>query len=86
MYGLCNMECSKNCLNESCSINGECDLGCATNFYGKKCNIPCPETCNEVVTGPLCLQENGICKNGLRYGTTSDIFRPGMYSLICPSC
>ncbi|KAH3798987.1 hypothetical protein DPMN_152591 [Dreissena polymorpha] len=44
-------------------------------FYGKKCDIPCPDNCAEVVTGSVCSQ-NGVCKNGFRNGTTSESCRP----------
>ncbi|KAH3798892.1 hypothetical protein DPMN_152495 [Dreissena polymorpha] len=73
MFGFkCNVECSKHCLNQSCSIDGDCNLGCVSNFYSKKCDIPCPDNCAYVVTGSVCSQQNGVCKNGIRNGTISE--------------
>ncbi|KAH3798992.1 hypothetical protein DPMN_152596 [Dreissena polymorpha] len=69
---MCDIECSKHCLNTSCSISGDCNLGCTLNFYGKKCDTPCPENCNGVVTGSRFSQENGVCKHGVRDETTSE--------------
>ncbi|KAH3803112.1 hypothetical protein DPMN_156814 [Dreissena polymorpha] len=70
MFGLmCDIECSKHCLNKYCSINGDCGLGCASNFYGKKCDTPCPDNCAKVETGSVCLQQNGDCRNGIQNGT-----------------
>ncbi|KAH3798906.1 hypothetical protein DPMN_152509 [Dreissena polymorpha] len=69
----CDLECSKHCLNQSCHINGDCDLGCATNSYGKRCDDPCPENCAVIEKASACLQISGVCLRGCKDGYEGDI-------------
>ncbi|XP_052224158.1 multiple epidermal growth factor-like domains protein 10 [Dreissena polymorpha] len=64
---------SKHCLNQSCHINGDCDLGCATNSYGKRCDDPCPENCAVIEKASACLQISGVCLRGCKDGYEGDI-------------
>ncbi|KAH3798994.1 hypothetical protein DPMN_152598 [Dreissena polymorpha] len=74
MFGFqCDIECIKHCLNQSWHINGDCDLGCATNFYGKRCDHPCPANCAVSGMGSACLQISGVCLFGCKAGYEGDM-------------
>ncbi|XP_052818032.1 multiple epidermal growth factor-like domains protein 10 [Mya arenaria] len=54
-HGNCT-SCNSKCNNGKCnSETGKCIHGCAENFWGDKCDIPCNPNCG------TCQQDSGIC-------------------------
>ncbi|XP_060555367.1 multiple epidermal growth factor-like domains protein 10 isoform X2 [Ruditapes philippinarum] len=71
----CNIPCGKGCLNNTCSITGDCSCKstdfvkgkcdmCSGDRYGDECNNTCASTCVSCTSETYCL----ICKDNAYYG------------------
>ncbi|XP_061185079.1 receptor-type tyrosine-protein phosphatase kappa-like [Saccostrea echinata] len=60
----CSDSCGGNCVNITCSRNGECDGGCKNGWTGSQCDSPCPEG----FYGGKCLEQcNHNCAAGCNH-------------------
>ncbi|XP_052765396.1 receptor-type tyrosine-protein phosphatase epsilon-like isoform X1 [Mya arenaria] len=68
-YGpTCSMECSTNCKNSMCVINGDCTNGCIINKFGKQCEQTCENYCTQKKNRTVCSEKTGICLYGCEKG------------------
>ncbi|XP_052761955.1 receptor-type tyrosine-protein phosphatase T-like [Mya arenaria] len=68
-YGpICSMECSTNCKNSMCVINGDCTNGCIINKFGKQCEQTCENYCTQKENRTVCSEKTGICLYGCEKG------------------
>ncbi|KAH3797835.1 hypothetical protein DPMN_151423 [Dreissena polymorpha] len=76
MFGSkCKFQCDIKYFSRSCSMSGDCNLGCSTNTFGLKCDKPCPNNCHQIEGSSSCVQDDASCKFGCQdsyRGTTCE--------------
>ncbi|KAL5022478.1 hypothetical protein ScPMuIL_001633, partial [Solemya velum] len=57
----CDRDCPTNCLNSTCTMDGQCDVGCKDGYRGQ---TTCTDECEDGRYGTNCSSQCGKCRGG----------------------